>query len=154
MKNPTIQDQIIQDLNAHIASECRPVDVERRYADMLDEIYSFDKVGGPFAGMLPSCVLREVDPTAYRCGKNDWLDSEDITEVDGEYYDNDDLDRAKAEFIEGKESELSDLENELDEMENGEDAPGEQVTQSALDSLAERIRRAKAEIAELESHSF
>lgn len=36
-------------------------------------------------------ALKCTDPTAYRCGFNDWLDgyledNEDIIEVDGEYY--------------------------------------------------------------------
>lgn len=44
-----------------IKSELSPVNVESRFADMLDECYSFESVGGPFAHMLPSRVLRECD---------------------------------------------------------------------------------------------
>lgn len=51
------------------------MDVEERFSDMLDECYSFKSVGGPFAHMLPSRVLRECDETAFRCGANDYADS-------------------------------------------------------------------------------
>ena len=39
---------------------------------------------------LPSKVLSECDPIAYRCGFNDWLDGEldeTIVEFEGEYYE-------------------------------------------------------------------
>ena len=58
-----------------VKDELSPVDVESRFADMLDECYSFDSVGGPFAHMSPSRVLRECDETSYRCGVNDYADS-------------------------------------------------------------------------------
>lgn len=51
-------------------------DGHTKYDALLDELYSFGSVGGPFAHMSPSEVLKEVDPTAYRCGYNDWLDGE------------------------------------------------------------------------------
>ena len=45
------------------------------YDEELDELYPVDVAGMQF---LASRVLREVDPTAYRCGFWDWLDSQGI----------------------------------------------------------------------------
>lgn len=51
-----------------------------RYNDFLDEIYGevvLNRDGGLY--WQASRVVAEMDPTAYRCGMNDWLDSEDLT---------------------------------------------------------------------------
>lgn len=35
----------------------------------------------------PSQILRECDPVTYRCGLNDWLDSDDsMMEIAGQWY--------------------------------------------------------------------
>ena len=48
------------------------------YEQMIDECSD-----GPFRigylEFLPSEVLKNLDPVAYRCGFNDWCDSENIT---------------------------------------------------------------------------
>jgi hypothetical protein len=43
------------------------------YDEMLDDCYPMVKIGN--LGYSPSRVLKEVDPIAYRCGLNDYLDS-------------------------------------------------------------------------------
>jgi hypothetical protein len=43
----------------------------RAYDDALDEIH------GDFLGMSASRILKECDPTAYRCGFHDWADGMD-----------------------------------------------------------------------------
>lgn len=45
---------------------------EEMYDDMIDEIYGEVKVGVTFNA---SRVLKELDPIAYRCGFNDYMDS-------------------------------------------------------------------------------
>lgn len=64
-------------------------DLERMYDDMLDEVYPDCQIAG--LTYSTSHALKELDPTAYRCGFNDWLDGElgeSIFEhADGEYYD-------------------------------------------------------------------
>lgn len=64
-------------------------ELHQRYDDMLDEVYGEAKIGG--YEYSTSKAMKEVDPTAYRCGFSDWLDSECqsdvLIEVDGEYYD-------------------------------------------------------------------
>ena len=61
-----------------------------RYDEMLDECYGPVKMGTFIFDA--SSVLRELDPTAYRCGFNDWLDGEDedtrtAAESDGSFND-------------------------------------------------------------------
>ena len=51
-------------------------DALERYDEMLDELYTPYNIG--VLEFAPSRVLKELDPTAYRTGFNDWLDSEDI----------------------------------------------------------------------------
>jgi hypothetical protein len=57
-------------------------DLYDRYDEMLDEVYGEVAIGG--LTYDTAMALREVDPIAYRCGFNDWLDaelSETITDV-------------------------------------------------------------------------
>lgn len=44
------------------------------YDDMLNEVYESTHIG--YTEFMPSDILRSLDPVAYRCGFNDWLDSE------------------------------------------------------------------------------
>ena len=77
--NTKLEETIIQNLER--------INVDQQYDDMLDECYSFKSVGGIFTNMLPSRVLQECDPVAYRCGLNDYIDSEELVEINGDYYD-------------------------------------------------------------------
>jgi predicted nucleic acid-binding Zn-ribbon protein len=65
------------------------------------------KVGG--LTFEPATIIRELDPTAYRCGLLDYVDSIEKSEVK-EYQD-------LEEELEALEDELIDLENELKEKE-------------------------------------
>lgn len=66
-------------------------ELETLYNDFLDECY-----GDVVIMTYPyptSHALKLVDPTAYKVGFSDWLDSqleETIFEKDNEYYDNED----------------------------------------------------------------
>jgi len=46
----------------------------QQYDDMLDECYP-DQVGN----ILASRILKELDPIAYSCGFDDWLDGMELT---------------------------------------------------------------------------
>jgi hypothetical protein len=89
--------------------EISEYDLENRYCEFLDEVY------GPvnIAGLTydTSSVLKEVDPTAFRCGLNDWSD-EEYTEVNGTTYLKSDV-REAEEILENEEAE----ENEENEEE-------------------------------------
>lgn len=94
-----------------VLDELTPIDMHERYDEMLDECYSFESVGGIFASMSPSRVLKEMDPTAYRCGFNDWIDGElgeTVETVEGidddQYYDKDEVDEIR-ERLEDEEGE-------------------------------------------------
>ena len=110
--------EITKDWESRIESDCKPVDMEQRFRDMLDECYSFDKVGGPFAYMSPSRVLEEMDPTAFRCGVNDYADgeSDEIMELSSGYYRIEDCKEVQDEIAAELDTEIEDLrENEADE---------------------------------------
>ncbi len=64
--------EIYKDLNT--GEEVSEHDLQTRYDEMLDECYPDLIVCG--LNYSSSRTLQEVDPIAYRCGFNDWLDSE------------------------------------------------------------------------------
>ena len=49
-------------------------ELESVYGDLLDEVYGVVVIAG--IEYDTSAALRDVDPTAFRCGFLDWLDSE------------------------------------------------------------------------------
>lgn len=140
---------LILALTEHVKSECSVVDMEQRFRDMLDECYSFDKIGGPFAYMSPSRVLEEVDPTAFRCGVSEQSDHENVYEIDGDYYDTDKVDEARDEFVANLQTELKEAQSELDELENDEDDDA-----NALAEAERAVALIEAKIEEVENHAF
>lgn len=60
--------------------EIDPDDFEEQYREMLEEISGPVKIGS--YEYSAAHVLEEVDPTAYRCGLNDYVDSIDKEESD------------------------------------------------------------------------
>lgn len=77
-------------------------DYEDSYDDMLNDCYP------ELFNMLPSRILSECDPIAYRCGMSDYLDSLEVS--DDEKY------QELESEIEGLNSELEELETELTEL--------------------------------------
>lgn len=144
-----MKSEIITKLEAHIADNCKAIDREARFDDMLDECYSFDKVGGPFENMSPSRVLKEVDPIAYRCGVNDWADGEGWIEIDGENYDSDEVGKAKDSFVDDLESEISDLETEIEEEE-----ADEEHNVSELAEMKRRLAEMHDNLKAVNAHNF
>jgi hypothetical protein len=127
---------------------------------MLDEVYDFKAVGGPFEYMLPSRVLKEMDPTGYRCGCNDYIDSLDTYEVEGETYYIHDVTKAQEEYIDGLESELSDLEEALSDLEDEGPADtgclrtDESVHEDRLDEVRADIEWLKGRIEACKTYQF
>ena len=89
-------------------SETLGIDIPGRDHDDLDELYdSFlddcypKESGGGVCGLSisPSKLIKENDPTRYRCGKNDWLDSQtkddQLFEIGDMYLTADELDTFK-----------------------------------------------------------
>lgn len=85
MNEPTIEQLADQDIE--------PIDedtLHEQYDEMLRDCYGDVSV----CGMEMDCVriLKEMDPTAYRCGFGDWLGTTDVyTEIGGEYFDVDEV---------------------------------------------------------------
>lgn len=107
--SPTVTNEALALLVAKLRDDYTPIDREALFDAMLDECYSFDAVGGPFAHMLPSRVLRDQDPTAYRCGVNDYIDGLDVSEVDGDEWNDTDIEEAR-------EAVISELETDLESV--------------------------------------
>jgi predicted nucleic acid-binding Zn-ribbon protein len=75
------------------------------YDDFIDECYPEINIGVTFS---PSYVLKNLDPTAYRCGLNDYLDSMEVKDTQ-EYRD-------IQEEIDELETQITDLESEIEEL--------------------------------------
>ena len=85
------------------------------YADSYDQM--LDDCYGDFMGYNASYILSEVDPTAYRCGMADYLDSLDMSD-DANYQELvEELEELESD-LETAESDLETLENELSELED------------------------------------
>jgi hypothetical protein len=82
--------------------ELDPDDFTDQYDEMLREVDGDIKIGG--CTYDAPTVLKEIDPTAYCCGLNDYVDSIDITDTEGY--------KAIEEEIEELENELNDLEDQ------------------------------------------
>jgi len=81
-------------LDERIKKELTPIDQEEYFDDILDDVYGEIDVGVKF---YPSRVLKELDPIAYRCGLNNYMDSvrENFYELDEEYYSQDEVTEIK-----------------------------------------------------------
>lgn len=141
---------VIARLEAFITDALAPANMEEAYDDMLDDIYSFEKVGGPFETMLPSRVLKEVDPIAYRCGLADYS-SEETYEVDGNEYLRHEVDRKKEEFCEQIRNEIADLEEEIEEAES---TPDHDPNVGRLPALREQLASLQSDLQVAERHCF
>lgn len=81
-------------------------DTEEAYEQMLDEVH------GDFLGMSASRILKECDPTSYRVGMSDWLDSCDKENFQG-YKDLEEARDTAQEEVDDLERQLDDAETEL-----------------------------------------
>ncbi len=111
-----MKEQEIRKMQAMIANkekqqnqiELDPDNYEDQFDGSLDESIPEIEIGS--FTYLPSRVLKNVDPTAYRCGLNDFVDSLDVE-------DSDDY-KALQEEIDQLQSDIEDLENEIEDLEN------------------------------------
>ena len=87
--------------------ELDPDDYEDQFSEMLDDEGMITVCGCKYS---PSHVLKNVDPTAYRCSLNDFIDSLEVEDSD-EY-------KALQEEIDQLESDIEDLESEIEDLEN------------------------------------
>ena len=145
---PPAARDIIAELEQKIADDLTKIDREARFDESINESYSFGKIGGPFAHMQPAAVLKKCDPTAYRCGVNDYQDGEGWIEVAGENYDAREVEEKRDELIDDLEDEITQLEEENEENEENEESEEERERNNA------KIETLKSHIARLKNHSF
>ena len=93
--------------------ELDPDNYEDQFDDMLDESGTVEAGGYSF---YPSRILKELDPVAYRCSLNDFVDSVfDVTENDDYKALQDEIDQLKSD-IEDLEYDIEDLESEIEDL--------------------------------------
>jgi hypothetical protein len=138
--NTTSTPDIIATLEQRIADELTPIDREERFREMLDDSGTVTVAGMEF---WPSRIIEEMDPTAFRCGVNDYADGEAWVEVGTNTYEQDKCEELKEEFVSELESRVSDLEAEISD----EDGDGAPEHQEELAELNESLRL-------LNAHSF
>ncbi len=89
--------------------EIDPEEHEEEYKESLNSEGDVNVCGLTFS---PSRIIEELDPTAYRCGLLDYIDSLDVSD-DPAY-------KELEEELEILEDELTDLEGELEDLEEEE----------------------------------
>ena len=144
---------------AAVKEDGQPRDMDAAYREMLDECYSFKSVGGPFACMQPSRVLEECDPTAFRCGFNDWLDSEEVTEIGDEYFDSKELEDIREQVADALDSEITDLDEEAEDLEAGLPDPEPDGSDphgfiADLQAVRDQITEKQAILAAVKAYTF
>ena len=93
--------------------ELDPDDYEDQFDESLDESIPEIEIG--CLTYSPSHVLKNVDPVAYRCSLNDFVDSLDVEDSDEYKALQDELDQLESD-IEDLESEIEDLENQIADL--------------------------------------
>lgn len=89
-------------LESRIKEELTPVDIEEYYAAALDDIYPVVEIG--YSRFSPSSIVRELSPTDFRCGMNDYIDGDDTLEyVADEWYRADEIQKLREEIEAAKE---------------------------------------------------
>ena len=88
--------------------ELDPDNYEDQFDESLDNSIPEIEIG--CLTYSPSHVLKNVDPTAYRCGLNDFVDSLDVEETD-EY-------KALQSEIDDIQDEIDQLQSDIEDLEN------------------------------------
>lgn len=138
-------ENIITRLETLISEECTKIDREAAFAASLDESGPVNVCGLQFN---PSQIWKELDPTAFRCGVNDFADGEDWSEVDGETYATSDCEEQKDNLVSELEDDLQALEENLEDLQNGEE------DESQMQDLKAEIATLTAQLAQLNKHGF
>ncbi len=97
----------------------KAIDTEEHYREMLRECYS-DSLKGPFECLDPAELLEMADPTAYRCGYVDYIDSQEWTEYNGDTYETSYLEEIRNDVESELQDDIEELESELDELDSND----------------------------------
>jgi polyhydroxyalkanoate synthesis regulator phasin len=139
-------------LTDKIEEELAAVDCEELFDRCLDE---GDPVKIGSLEYSPSHVLKQIDPIAYRCGVNDYVDSLGLKEINGNSYDSDKVDEVCDELVEELENEISNLQDEVEEAEENvaraEDEDSSGYTPKQIEAKIEGINFEKTEVGAIQS---
>ncbi len=137
-----------------ISDNLTPLDTEELYANMLDDCYGEAKIAGH--SFSTSRALKELDPTAFRCGEVDYIDSLSLVEINGDYYEQDAVETERDSLIDDLESELSDLEDEISEYEDEEPADAEDAKEilAKIEICRSFASDLKKQIEEIKEYTF
>ena len=108
-----MQSQIADKEKQQEQIELDPDDYEDQFDESLDDSIPEIEIGS--LTYSPSHVLKNVDPTAYRCSLNDFVDSLDVEDSDEYKALQEEIDQLKSD-IEDLESEIEDLENQIADL--------------------------------------
>ena len=84
--------ELTKEQEKYIVQNLDFVNTEDLYGEYLDEVFGDVKIAG--YDYATSDALKELDPTAFRCGILDYIDSllgDTLLEIDDEYYLRDDV---------------------------------------------------------------
>ena len=95
--------------------ELDPDGYEDQFDEMLDDSIPEIEIG--CLTYSPSRVLKNVDPVAYRCSLNDFVDSLDVEDSDEYKALQSEIDDIQDE-IDQLQSDIEDLENDIEDLEN------------------------------------
>lgn len=137
-----------------ISDNLTPLDTEELYANMLDDCYGEVEIAG--MNFQTSRALKELDPTAFRCGEMDYIDSLSLVEIDGDYYEQDAVEAERDSLLTDLEMELSELEEDF--LENEKDIKNEVISEdegaAESEKLQVKIENLTAEIGEIREYTF
>ena len=108
-----MQTQIANKEKQQSQIELDPDNYEDQFDDSLDDSIPEIEIG--CLTYSPSHVLKNVDPVAYRCSLNDFVDSLDVEDSDEYKALQEEIDQLKSD-IEDLESEIEDLENQIADL--------------------------------------
>lgn len=141
-------------LLAQITENLTPLDTEELYCNMLDECYPDCEIAG--MKFTTSRALRELDPTAYRCGENDYIDSLSLIEISGDYYEQDAVETERDSLVTDLEMEMDELKGDIDLI--NDDIQDETFTledgEAQIREVQEKIDALTAEIEEIKEYTF
>lgn len=145
--------EIIKKLIAHITSEVNEADKEKIYDEILDENGVVNVAGMEF---YPSRIISELDPIAYSCGINDYFGATDnYFEIDGEYYQCEEVESAREEFINSLNEEISELESELENHRTEQEKSFFKDTfQEDIDEIEGNLKSLRNDVTNCEKHVF
>lgn len=92
-------------MRAAIVEQCKPVDREEFYRELLREAYGTVEVCGFTFDAFR--ILEKLDPVAFYCGRNDYFGNGDWVEVEGETYNKTEADEAAESVEDGEDADNS-----------------------------------------------